>query len=342
MSKDRRLGKGLAALLGAADDTAVSEPATLRRRLPDDAVAPLTPALRVHDPASDAAPAPSDPSVPHEEVLRLEVVKIDDNPYQPRRKFAEEEIASLAESLQEHDMLQPILVRRVGDRYQLISGERRLRAAIKAGWTTVPAQVREADDRLVAELALVENLQREDLNPIEKALSFQRYIAQHQCTQEDLARRVKINRATIANFLRLLELPEEVQTALAEGKLTAGHARALLPLGDEKVQIDFCRQVERDGLSVRDVERMVKEYIEREDGVSDPASKPAKPARTRSEHVASLEQELRRAVGAKVDIRQTAKGRGRIVIHFKNHEEFERVFDFLTETVYEAPGRQAG
>ncbi len=343
MSKDRRLGKGLAALLGAAEETAAGETATLRRRTPEEPhAAASAPSLRLHEPSPEPAPTPNTPTEPHEEILRLEVVKIDDNPFQPRRKFAEAEIASLAESLQEHDMLQPILVRRVGDRYQLISGERRLRAAIKAGWTTVPAQVREADDRVVAELALVENLQREDLNPLEKALSFQRYIAQHHCTQEDLARRVKINRATIANFLRLLELPEEVQTALADEKLTAGHARALLPLGDEKLQVEYCRQVEREGLSVRDMERLVKEHIEREDGVPGATAPSAKPARTKTDQVGSLEQELRRAVGAKVDIRQTSKGRGRIVIHFKNHEEFERIFDFLTETVYEQPARQAG
>jgi ParB family transcriptional regulator, chromosome partitioning protein len=340
VSKDRRLGKGLAALLGAsAEEMGAVEPTVPRRRTPED-TGELT-QLRLHapNPGEEEAPASAEP--PHGGILKLEVTAIDDNPFQPRRKFDEAEIASLAESLQEHDMLQPILVRRTGERYQLISGERRLRAAVKAGWTTIPAQVREADDRLVAELALVENLQREDLNAIDKAMSFQRYIAQHQCTQEELAGRVKINRATIANFMRLLELPDEVQTALADGKLTAGHARALLPLGEEGAQVEFCRTIERDGLSVRDVERMVKERIDREDGAPAAGESP-KPARTRSEHLASLEQELRTAVGAKVDIRQSAKGRGRIVIHFKNHEEFERVFNFLTETVYEEPLKKAG
>jgi ParB family chromosome partitioning protein len=298
--------------------------------------------LRIHEPPAEETPlAERTTAAPQSEIPKVDVSLIDDNPFQPRRRFDEAEIASLAESLQEHDMLQPILVRRVGDRFQLISGERRLRAAIKAGWTTVPAQIREADDRLVAELALVENLQREDLNPIEKAASFQRYISQHHCTQEELAKRVKINRATIANFMRLLELPEEVQTALIEGKVSAGHARALLPLGDESLQKELCRQIERDGLSVRDVERIVKERIDQEDG--EPGSTtPGKTPRTKSDHVASLEQELRRAIGAKVDVRQAATGRGRIVIHFKNHDEFERVFDFLTETVFEQPAREAG
>src|SRR5262245_28250687 len=141
------------------------------------------------------------------DIIYLNVYEIDDNPFQPRRDFSEPEIASLAESLKEHDMLQPILVRRVGERFQLISGERRLRAAIRAGWSTVPARVRDADDRLVAELAIVENLQRKDLNPVEKALSFKRYLDEHSCTQDDLAQRLKIDRSTIANLMRLLELP---------------------------------------------------------------------------------------------------------------------------------------
>ena len=144
-------------------------------------------------------------------------------------------------------MLQPILVRRVGDRYQLISGERRLRAAIQAGWTTVPARVREADDRLVAELAIVENLQRKDLNPVEKAMSFKRYLEQHGCSQEDLARRLKIDRSTIANLMRLLELPEPVLAALRRGDLSAGHARALLPLGDEAMQVESLHRIRPKG-----------------------------------------------------------------------------------------------
>src|SRR4029450_8282541 len=143
----------------------------------------------------------------------------------------------------EHDMLQPIIVRRMGTRFQLISGERRLRAAIHAGWSTVPARLREADDRLVAELAIVETLQRKDLNAVEKALSFKRYLDQHQCTQEDLAQRLKIDRSTIANLIRLLELPEYVLDCLRTEKVSAGHARALLPLGEDALQIDFCNRI---------------------------------------------------------------------------------------------------
>jgi ParB family chromosome partitioning protein len=262
-------------------------------------------------------------------LLSLPIDEIQENPFQPRRDFSEPEIASLAESLKTHDMLQPILVRRVEGRYQLISGERRLRAARLAGWTTIPARLRQADDRLVAELAIVENLQRQDLNPIEKALSFKRYLDEHKCTQDDLARRLKIDRSTIANLMRLLELPPGVLDALRTGAITAGHARALLPLGDEPEQLDFCRRIVAEGLSVRDVERLVGEKLaalEASDEADGRQAVTSRRARTRSEQVASLEQELRLALGTRVEISQSGKGRGRIAIHFDSPEEFERIF----------------
>jgi ParB family chromosome partitioning protein len=264
--------------------------------------------------------------------LYLNVYEIDDNPFQPRRDFSEPEIASLAESLREHDMLQPILVRRVGERFQLISGERRLRAAIRAGWSTVPARLREADDRLVAELAIVENLQRKDLNPVEKALSFKRYLDEHHCTQDDLAQRLKIDRSTIANLLRLLELPQPLLEAIRKGEVSAGHARALLPLGDERQQLAFAERIKGEGLSVREVERQVGEKVAELEGeiVPFPGGQPRSP-RSKSDQVASLEQQLRRVLGTKVEIRRTARGRGRIVIHFSGHEEFERLYEQLCD-----------
>jgi ParB family chromosome partitioning protein len=274
----------------------------------------------------------------------LNVHEIDENPFQPRREFGEAEIGSLAESLREHDMLQPILVRRVDDRWQLISGERRLRAAIQAGWTQVPARVRQADDRLVAELAIVENLQRKDLNPIEKALSFQRYLKEHHCTQEDLGKRLKIDRSTIANLLRLLELPDGVQEALRRRAISAGHARALLPLGEASEQIDFCNRIRREAMSVRDTERLVQEMIRREDGdratPGDGKTKPPRP--TPSQHIAALEQELRVALGTKTEVRAGSRGRGKIVIHFSNHDEFLRLLGQLTGESPERWTRQVG
>lgn len=313
MSKDRRLGRGLAALLGAPLDTggldleALSNDVAGQGGVSSQSAAPTN--------GSDSAG-----------LVYLNVYEIDDNPFQPRREFSEPEIASLAESLKEHDMLQPVLVRRVGDRFQLISGERRLRAAIQAGWSQVPARIREADDRLVAELAIVENLQRKDLNPIEKAMSFKRYLEEHRCTQDDLAQRLKIDRSTIANLMRLLELPNPVVEAVRRGTITAGHARALLPLGDEGEQIEFSERIQREELSVRSIEQLVQERMQRDEPatVAFPGV-PAQPPRTKNGQVASLEQELRLALGTKVEIRQAARGRGRIIVHFNNVEEFDRL-----------------
>ena len=329
MKTERRLGRGLAALLGAPlfeEQSPFGHAASV----------PETDASSVGH-ASVGESSVGHAAEPYESggLLHLPVDEIQENPFQPRRDFSEAEIASLAESLKSHDMLQPLLVRRVEGRYQLISGERRLRAAKLAGWTTIPARLREADDRLVAELAIVENLQRQDLNPIEKALSFKRYLDEHKCTQDDLARRLKIDRSTIANLMRLLELPTSVLDSLRTGAITAGHARALLPLGDEAAQCEFCQRIVAEGLSVRDVERQVSQQLvtlDEDDAVlsADPSRQLARRARTKSEQVASLEQELRLALGTKIEISQTAKGRGKIVIHFDNAEEFERIHRHLT------------
>jgi len=314
VSKDRRLGRGLAALLGTPLEEKVES--SSNNAGPAGADKLSAPA------ASTVAP----PSSPSSGLFDLNVYEIDDNPFQPRREFSEPEIASLAESLREHDMLQPVLVRQVGDRYQLISGERRLRAAIQAGWSTVPARLRVADDRLVAELAIVENLQRKDLNPIEKAMSFKRYLDEHHCTQEDLAQRLKIDRSTIANLMRLLELPDGVLDALRSGAITAGHARALLPLGDETEQDEFCRRIQTEGMSVRNTEQTVSDHIRNSepDTIQFPTTA-ARQKRTKTDQIASLEQELRIELGTKVEIKQTARGRGRLIVHFANADEFERL-----------------
>lgn len=255
-------------------------------------------------------------------LLQLPVLEIQENPFQPRRVFSESEIASLSESLKEHDMLQPILVRVVSGRYQLISGERRLRAAIQAGWKTIPARVREADDRLVAELAIVENLQRKDLNAIEKALSFRRYLTEHQATQDELASRLKIDRSTIANLMRILELPEVIQEQVSQNQLSAGHARALLPLGEEREQLEFSRRIIAEGWSVREVERRVAEHIDRQDG---PKGKPKRKAG--SPQIELLETQAKRALGTAVEIKANRRGAGRMIIHFKNDAEFQRIFE---------------
>lgn len=314
MTRKKRLGRGLDALLNATGDADDNEMVVVAERF--SATEPSPP---------ETVTTNSEPQ--EGEVVHLSVYDIEDNPFQPRRVFTESEIASLSESLKEHDILQPILVRIVDGRYQLISGERRLRAAIKANWQTIPARIREADDRLVSELAIVENLQRKDLNPIEKALSFRRYIDEHRCTQEGLANRLKIDRSTIANLMRLLELPHTIQGALQEGQLSAGHARALLPLGEELVQMEFCDRIVREGMSVRATERAVAERIAAEDSIGNPGS--GRKRRTRDLQVESLQQDLKEALGTKVVIKQGARQRGQIVIHYSNFDEFERLKSLL-------------
>jgi len=324
VTKEKRLGRGLEALL--------SRIPAVPQAMAFDAQPHAAP-LSVFDPhiqvaASEPTPVPA-PVPDDRPPAKLEIARIDANPYQPRRDFGAAETDALAESLQAHGLLQPVVVRRAGERYQLVAGERRLRAAQQAGWSEVPVQVIEADDRQMAELAIVENLHRRDLNALEKAASFQRYLEQYGCTQEELASRLKLDRSTIANLIRLLELPETVQQAVREAKITQGHARALLPLGDEREQMAFCQRIQREELSVRQTEAMVQEAIRQadaepraivcRDGAKTPAPRPT------SEHLASLEQQFRSALGTKVAIRHTKGGRGKLVIHFRNHEEFERV-----------------
>lgn len=341
MSKDRRLGRGLAALLGTPlEDEILATPPL------DAGASALSPAEQSSlFPAAASTPVQlanqsTPPGAESGGLLQLPVDQIEENPFQPRRDFSDVEIASLAESLKEHDMLQPVLVRRVHGRYQLISGERRLRAARHAGWTTIPARVRDADDRLVAELAIVENLQRKDLNPVEKALSFKRYVDEHRCTQEDLARRLKIDRSTIANLMRLLELPGSILDGLRKGSITAGHARALLPLGDEHEQVRFAKQIETEGLSVRDVERLVAEQLGQDGPEAEIIPGPGKKRRTKSDQVASLEQEFRLALGTRVEIKASPRGRGKIVIHFQNHNEFDRLREQLTDAAAPSSSRK--
>jgi ParB family chromosome partitioning protein len=323
VSKERRLGRGLEALLGRAWDE------------------PETPA------SADAhTDTPHDDRISRDGhgQLWLDCEAIDRNPYQPRQAFDEAEIADLADSIRAHGILQPLVVRRAGDRFELIAGERRLRAAQAAEWQQVPVQIRDVDDRQLAELAIVENIQRKDLNAIEKAESFQRYINQYQCTQEELAARVQIDRSTVANLIRLLELPAIVKQMVQDGAISQGHARALLPLGDEQEQIEFARRIKKDGLSVRATEQGVQDRIHALDGdqlrIVDAEGNSRPVSQPRNEQIAALELELRTALGTKVDLTKTAKGRGRVTIHFKNHDEFARLRQLLTVGL--APIQQVG
>jgi ParB family chromosome partitioning protein len=285
--------------------------------------APVVSALEPDEPVANDSSGPK--------LVALEL--IDSNPHQPRQDFDPSEIQCLADSLTSHGLLQPVVVRRVEDHYQLIAGERRLRAAKQAGWTDVPVHIIEADDRQTAELAIIENLQRKDLNPLEKAASFQRYLEQYGCTQEELAGRLKLDRSTIANLIRLLELPESVQESLRQGKITQGHARALLPLGDEQEQIAFAERIQKEGLNVRQTEAMVQDAIA--DADREPLSVIGRDGsrtnarRSKSDHLAAMEQEFRAALGVRVKITHDARGRGKLVIQFGSHEEFERLRDHI-------------
>lgn len=341
MIRDRRLGRGLAALLGTPlEADVINTPVPASGSLPayEESEHVADDGLDLTAASTAELANQSTPSSETSGLMQLPLAEIEENPFQPRREFSSSEIISLAESLKEHDLLQPILVRRVNGRYQLISGERRLRAAKHAGWTTIPARIREADDRLVAELAIVENLQRKDLNPVEKALSFKRYVDEHHCTQEDLAHRLKIDRSTIANLMRLLELPGCILDGLRQGTITAGHARALLPLGDEHEQVALAERIQKEGISVREIERIVGEKVrEDEPEEADVLPGPGSPKRTQSDQVASLEQEFRHALGCKVEIKANAKGKGKLTIHFQNHEEFDRLRAQLTDALNNGP-----
>ena len=268
-------------------------------------------------------------SLPPANPTRVGISQIDSNPCQPRQDFNKAELESLGESLLRHGLLQPVVVRKVDDRYQIVAGERRYRAAVEVGWTDMPVQVTEADDRQMAEMALVENIQRKDLNAIEKATSFQRYLEQYGCTQEELASRLNMDRSTVANLIRLLELPQPVKDAVRLAKITQGHARALLPLGDEREQIEFCQRIQTDSLSVRNTEAMVQETIQAaDDKLLNVIGRDGTTSRTQkktNEHIAALEQEFRLALGTKVKITHNARGRGKLVVHFTSHEEFERL-----------------
>ncbi|MGA2621843.1 MAG: ParB/RepB/Spo0J family partition protein [Thermoguttaceae bacterium] len=297
-------------------------------------------------PTVSPAVAPAEPPGPPQGPMMVAIELIEHNPHQPRQDFDPDEIQRLADSLASHGLLQAVVVRRYEDRYQLIAGERRLRAARQAGWTDVPVHVVEADDRQVAELAIVENLQRKDLNPLEKAACFQRYLQQYHCTQEELAGRLKLDRSTIANLIRLLELPEAVQDALRRGKITQGHARALLPLGDEREQIAFCERIQREGMNVRQTEDTVQDTIRAADreplSIVSRDGASIRPRRGKSEHVAALEQEFRLALGLRVKITHGKGGRGKLVIPFADHDEFQRLRQHICQTAPCEVKSQAG
>ena len=255
-------------------------------------------------------------------VNEIPIKSISVNPFQPRTSFDEESLNELVQSVEEHGIIQPITVRRAADNsYQLISGERRMKAAVKAGLKRIPAFVREAGDENMLELALVENIQREDLDAIEVAISYARLIEEFGLTQEALGDRVGKKRATIANYLRLLNLPVEIQTAIREKKISMGHARALVGIEDKDYQLEVFSKILSQDLSVRQVESLAKKS--KNTGVSQET-----PEEIRSDYE-DLREHLSHYFGATIEFKRSNKGTGRIVIPFKSDEDLQRIVSIL-------------
>ena len=265
-------------------------------------------------------------------INEVELSKIEVNPDQPRTIFDQEALKELADSIKEVGLIQPITLREIQpDKYQIISGERRYRASLLAGLTAVPAYIRKASDENMMAMALVENIQREDLNAIEIALAFQALIEKHDLTQEQLSERVGKKRATIANFLRILKLPAEIQMGLKDRKIDMGHAKSLLSLDDPSNQLEVYEQILEYGYSVRLTEEIVKEF-NRTEPVETPETAPAKPKRKTPKEYNDLKNQLASFFGTKVSLSCNEKGVGKISISFENEKELQRllqVFDSM-------------
>ena len=294
--KPRRLGRGLDALLATR-----------------------------HPPVAVAAERESGES-PH----TLPINEIRPNPFQPRKEFRVEELTELEASLKSNGLLQAVTVRRAmdGNGYELIAGERRLRAATRIGWTRIPAVIRDIDDRALLTLALVENLQRADLNPIEEGEGYQRLVADFSLTQQEVAEIVGKDRSTVANVLRLLNLPSAIRTMVRDGQLTVGHARALLAISNEREMLELARETVAKGLTVRDVEQRAR-------GFAAPASsrsskrKGGDRASGLNAELKRLQDELRRHLQTDVTITVGDHERGKIEIAFYSSDDLERVLDLV-------------
>lgn len=261
------------------------------------------------------------PPVQQEGLREVDVDRIEPNPNQPRQRFDPAALEELAGSIREHGVVQPILVTALGDdRYRLVVGERRWLAAKLAGSHRIPVLVKEATDRQTLELALVENVQRADLNPLEAADAYHRLIQDFGLTQQDIGRQVGKSRVAVANTLRLLSLPEPLKRAVVEERISEGHARAILSLADQRAQVAVLQRVERDELNVRQTEELVRRLIE--------PSQKGSSARSKDPNIEAVEEKLRRALGTKVSLRPGRQG-GRIVIEYYSDEEFQGIYERL-------------
>lgn len=284
------MGKGLGALIPGVDNLATSPAAT----------AP------VHNPAS---------------ICEIPIDKISANPYQPRSNFDEEALAELTESIRQLGIIQPITVRKIGLRYQIISGERRFKAASAAGLQTIPAYIKETDDQGMLEMAIVENIQREDLDAIEVALSFQRLMDECSLTQETMADKVGKKRATVANYLRLLKLPAEIQVCIRDKKISMGHAKAILSLSDSMAQLSLCDDIVKRNLSVRQAETKAQNILKRSDRSEEPEEK--KVSSELPDNYYRVLEIVGRYFGNNISVKRSEQGKGSFTIQFSSDAEVE-------------------
>jgi ParB family transcriptional regulator, chromosome partitioning protein len=299
MNKNKpRLGRGLSSLI------------------PNDE--PVMREISTRSPMTES-PAPNPTSVNHPSDIPIS--RIVPNPYQPRTEFSEKSILELAESIRSTGLIQPIIVRQVNDQFQLVAGERRLRAAKRAGLTHIPVIVRDVDAVTQAQMALIENIQREDLNPIDRANGYRTLIEQLGLTQAELAGRLGEDRSSIANYLRLLDLAEPIRVMVRDGRLSVGHAKLIAGLPDILDQERLANLVLLQGLSVRNLERTIKT------GIKPPA--PPSPT-TPMPHIQDLEKQIARQIGLRVQVRPAArKGRGRMIVHYATLDQFDELLNRL-------------
>ncbi len=270
-----------------------------------------------------------------EKIMRINLTEIQPNEAQPRKEFVQSQMEALIGSIQEHGILQPIIVRPTSKGYKIIAGERRWRAATQIGLKEIPAIVKTADSLKTIELALVENIQREDLNPMEKATAFSELKINFGLTQEQIATKVGQDRSTVANTIRLLDLPGEIQGLVSRGTISMGHARSLLSLKDREKQIELGERIATDGLSVRDIELIVSDKKDPLPSTEAASGGQPKPLTIKSPHILDLEDGLRKIVGTKVSIVEK-NGKGKITIEFADNSQFENIVGKLKAMMRQA------
>ena len=311
----RRLGLGLNALLGGTGPTATAD----------------------GTPGAAAAAAADDGEAA--DLKHVAIGSVQASPHQARRDFNADELAELTGSVREHGILQPLLVREIDGGFQLVAGERRLKAARKAGLDSVPVRIVDVVDQTAYEYALEENLKRSDLNDLEKARAFRAYIDQFKVTVRELAKQISMSTPGVSNIMRLLDLPESAQTALAEGRISGGHARAVLMVKDDAGRLELCGRIQAEKLTVRQAETEARGFNERAEAeaptlkladAKKQAKKPSKHEQFLTPHIKQMEQRVRDRMGVKTEIRLNAKEKGKVTLTFSSAEEFEALMAKLS------------